>query len=95
MVKYLKESFFNSIFQYIEENKSLNVNQSGFQPGDSCEYQLLSVAHNIYASFDQNSQLKVRSCFFDISKVFDKVCHEGLIFKMKTMGFTGSILKLF
>ena len=29
---------FNSIFQYIEENILLNVNQSGFQPCDSCEY---------------------------------------------------------
>ena len=29
---------FNSIFQYIEENILLNVNQSRFQPCDSCEY---------------------------------------------------------
>ena len=29
---------FNSIFQYIEENILLNVNQSGFQPCDSCEH---------------------------------------------------------
>ena len=91
----MKESFFNSIFQYIEENKLLNVNQSGFQPGDSCEYQLLSIVHNIYAGFDQNSPLEVSSCFLDISKVFDKVWHEGLIFKMRTMDFKGSILRLF
>ena len=55
----------------------------------------MSIVHNIYAGFDQNSPLEVRSCFLDISKVFDKVWHEGLIFKMKTMGFTGSILRLF
>ena len=72
-----------------------HVNQSGFQPGDSCEYQLLSIVHNIYAGFDQNSPLEVHSCFRDISKAFDKVWLEGLIYKMETMGFTGSILRLF
>ena len=72
-----------------------HVNQSGFQPGDSCEYQLLSIVHNIYAGFDQNPPLEVRSCFLDISKAFDKVWLEGLIYKMETMGFTDSILRLF
>ena len=33
-------------------------------------------------------------CFLDISKAFDKVWHEGLIYKMETMGFAGSILRL-
>ena len=36
--KIFERIIFNSIFQYIEENKLLNVNQSGFQPCDSCEY---------------------------------------------------------
>ena len=34
----------------ILEKNLLNENQSGFRPSDSCEYQLLSVAHDIYAS---------------------------------------------
>ena len=72
----------------------LNVNQSGFQPSDSCEYQLLSIVHNLYAGFDQNSPFEAHSCFFDISKAFDMVWHEGLLYKMETIGFTGSILKL-
>ena len=76
------------IFQYIEENKLLNVNQSGFQPSDYCEYQLSSIVHNIYAGFGQNPPLEVCSCFLDISKAFDKVWHEELIYKMETMGFT-------
>ena len=72
----------------------LNVNQSRFQPGDSYEYQLLSIVHNIYAAFDQNPPLEVHSCFLDISKAFDKVWHKGIIYKMETMNFAGSILKL-
>ena len=88
--KIFKGIIFNSIFQFVEENKLLNVNQSGFQPGDSCEYQLLSIVHNIYAGFDQNPPLEVHSCFLDISKAFDKVWHEGLIYKVETICFTGS-----
>ena len=91
-VKYLKELFLIQFFSLFEENKLPNVNQSGFQPGDSCEYQLLSIVHNIYAGFEKNPPLEMRSCFLDISKVFDKVLHEGLLYKMETMGFTGSIL---
>ena len=76
------------------ERPVLNVNQSGFQPGDSCEYQVLSIVHNVYAGFDLNPPLEVCSCFLDIAKAFDKVWHEGLIYKMEAMGFTGSILRL-
>ena len=36
----------------------------------------------------------MHSCFLDISKTFDKVLHEGLIYNMETMGFTDSILRL-
>ena len=33
--------------------------------------------------------------FLDISKAFDKVWHDGLIFKLKQNGISGSLLKLF
>ena len=32
--------------------------------------------------------------FLDISKAFNKVCHEGLIYKLKSMGISDSLLKL-
>ena len=32
--------------------------------------------------------------FFDISKAFDKVWHEGLIFKIKSMGISDALLEL-
>ena len=36
----------------------------------------------------------MRGIFLDISKAFDKVWHEGLIFKLKTFGIDGDLLKL-
>ena len=32
--------------------------------------------------------------FFYMSKAFDKICHEGLIFKLKSMGISDALLKL-
>ena len=34
--KTFERIIFNSIFQFVEENKLRNVNQSGFQTADSC-----------------------------------------------------------
>ena len=52
--KILERLIFNSLFEFLHENNLLNENQSGFRPSDSCEYQLLSIVHDIYASFDCN-----------------------------------------
>lgn len=59
------------MFQLFIENELISSSQSGFQPGDACINQLLSIAHEIYRSLDEG--LEVRSAFLDISKAFDKV----------------------
>ena len=82
------------MFEFLHENNLLNENQSGFRPSDSCEYQLLSIVHDIYASFDCNPPHDVRGVFLDISKAFDRVWHEGLIYKIKSIGVTGLPLEL-
>ena len=72
----------------------LNPNQSGFRPSDSCINQLLAITHEIFKAFDCNPPLEIRSVFLDISKAFDKVWHEGLIYKIKSMGISGELLNL-
>ena len=67
-------------------NKFLNPNQSGFMPGDSYIHQLISITHEVYASFDANPSVEVRSVFLDISKAFDRLWHEGHVSKIKCMG---------
>ena len=69
---------------FLEENNSLSSNQSGFRPNSSCEIQLLSLVHHIYSSFDCYPLLEVRGLFLEISKAFDRVWHEGLIFKIQS-----------
>ena len=76
------------------EESLLNSDQSGFRPGDSCINQLLAITHKIIEAFDCNPSLEVRSVFLDISKTFDKVWHEGLLYKIKSIGISGELYNL-
>ena len=51
--------------------------------------------HHIYANFDHNPSLEVRGNFLDISKAFDKIWHEVLLNKLKSLGISGNLLNLF
>ena len=84
----------NQIYSFLLEEKLLNQNQSGFRPSDSCIDQLLAITHDIFETFDVNPSLEVRSVFLDISKAFDKVWHEGLLYKLKSMGISGELYDL-
>ena len=56
--------------------------------------QLLSIAHNSYKGFDAYSTLETCGVFLDTSKAFDKVWHQGLIFKLKSVGISDSLVNL-
>ena len=80
------------MFGFFIENDLIFQHQSSFKPGDSSINQLLSITHEINQSFDEG--FDVRSVFLYISKVFDKVWHDGLIFKLKQNGIFGNLLNL-
>ena len=92
--KIFEKIIFNKIYNYLSKENLLNPNQSGFRPSDSCMNQLLAITHEIFEAFDCNPALEVRSVFLDIAKAFDNVWHEGLIYKIKSMGISGELLNL-
>ena len=92
--KLFERILFNNIYNHLISNNLITTNQSGFKPGDSTTNQLLYLTHIIHSSFDLNMSREVRHVFLDMSKAFDKVWHEGLLFKLKQNGISAQILNL-
>ena len=92
--KLLEKIIFKHLFNFFVSNNQITKNQSGFRPGDSTVNQLTDFVNEIYKSFDNSESLETRAIFLDISKAFDKVWHDGLIFKLKQNGVAGSLISL-
>ena len=73
---------FNRVYKFLLEERLLNPNQSGFRSSGSCIHELLAITHEIFEASDCNP------------KPFVKVWHEGLIYKIKSMGISGELCKL-
>ena len=86
------EVLYNNMFSFFSENDLILPKQPGFGPGDSCTNQLLSTAHKILSAFDDGHEVK--GVFLDISKAFDRVWHEGLLFKLQQNGILGELITL-
>ena len=86
--KIFEKVIFNSLCKYLDDNNLLTSNQSGFRTGDSCV--LLSITHEIYKAFDANPPVDVRGVFLDLSKAFDRVWRDGLMYKLRSLGICGN-----
>ena len=91
--KILERIVFKHLFNYIRDNNLISPHQSGFQPGDSTVNQLSFLYHTFCEALDNKKEVHIVFC--DISKAFDRVWHEGLIFKLKKMGIHGRLLQWF
>ena len=68
--KIFENIVFNRLYNFLLDEKLLNPNKSGFRPTGSCMSQLIAITHEVFAVFDCNSPLEVRSLFLDMSTKF-------------------------
>lgn len=70
----------NRLREFLESKNILTKIQSGFRTQRSTTDNILFLTQKITESF--NNKKNLIATFFDISKAFDKVWHQGLIYKM-------------
>ena len=90
--KIFERLILNNLYPYTFNNNFIDDPQSVYRCLDSTTKQLISITHGIYKAFDDSK--KLRAVFLDISRAFDKVWADGLIFKLRRIGIEGDMLKI-
>ena len=60
---------------------------------DSTVNQLAFLYHTFCQAIDNKKEMRIVFC--DVSKAFDKVWHEGLLYKLNSIGICGHLLRRF
>ena len=90
--KMFEKIIYDNMYAHFFGNKLISDKQSGYRRNDSTIKQLLSITHKIFKAFDDGDE--IRAVFLDISRAFDRVWHEGIIFKLRQMGVEGDALNI-
>lgn len=78
--KLLEKMILNRITSHLEIHSIIPPNQSGFRKGFSTQNHMFNLTNNAINNFNKGNYTGV--VMFDIEKAFDRVWHEGLIFKL-------------
>ena len=93
MGKVFEKCVFKYLHNYLVSHNLISKVQSGFTPGDSAVFQLADLYNTFAKAIDDGKEVRVVFC--DISKAFDRVWHRGLLFKLRRLGLSGSLLNWF
>ena len=91
--KSMEKCIFKHFYNFLYRNHIITSFQSGFIPGDSTINQLLYITDVFGRALDAGKEVRVVFC--DISRAFDRVWHEGLIYKLYEIGVRGELLEWF
>ena len=91
--KLLEKCIFNRIYSFLCNNNILSKCQYGFRRNHSTAHALMDLQDKIISAIDKNNF--GLGIFMDLSKAFDIVDHEILLYKLKHYGIRGNALKWF
>lgn len=89
--KVLERIVYRQLYDHVSPH--FPPNQSGFRRRDGTEYQLVRIVHNLAKAVDDSHY--TLTCYFDLTKAFDRVWHAGLLAKLRHLGVAGQALAWF
>ena len=89
LIKLFERVLRKKLVKFIEENDILIDSQYGFRAGRSTVTQLLEHLDNIQTILEEEANADV--VYLDFSKAFDKVDHNRLLHKLKSIGIHGKL----
>ena len=78
---------------YLINNNIISLDQSAFTAGDGTVNQLVNIHDDVCKALDEGNDIQM--IFFDISKAFDRVWHDGLLCKLNCIGIKGHLFDWF
>ena len=90
--KVFERLLFNRISHFIGTTNQLHKNQFEFRSKRSCVYAIAEITEEMRKGLD--ARKKVFSCFMDLSKAFDTVDHQILLYKIEKYGLRGKVFDI-
>jgi Reverse transcriptase (RNA-dependent DNA polymerase) len=90
--KIFEQILLTRLQSHIESSNIMNPEQCGFRKQHSTNHQLLRLTEQITKGFNTNKATGI--VFLDIAQAFDRVWHDGLIYKLMDYDFPPYLIKL-
>jgi hypothetical protein len=90
--KIFEKIIYTRLTKHLDATEVIQHHQFGFKPKHSTSQQFLHLTEHINNGFEK--KLHTGAAFLDIVQAFDRVWHDGLLFKLKTLNTHPAIFNI-